>query len=80
MTTSNVVIATATGAEIRRARTAAGMSQQALADRLGVSQPQISAWESGRLLPRWPQLLDIGLVLDVSPQRWADVAKGGDAA
>jgi len=80
MTTSDLVIATATGAEIRRARTNAGLSQQALANRLGVSQPQISAWESGRQLPRWPQLLAIGLVLDVSPQRWADVASGGDAA
>jgi len=37
---------------LRRARVAAGLTQKALADLLGVEQPHIARWESGTQLPR----------------------------
>ena len=37
---------------MREARTTAGLTQQALADLLGVHQPTVAAWEAGRVLPR----------------------------
>ena len=36
------------GSRIREARTAAGLSQQALADAVGAHQPTVAAWESDR--------------------------------
>lgn len=36
---------------IREARRRTGLTQRALAERLGVPQPQVARWESGRSLP-----------------------------
>jgi DNA-binding transcriptional regulator YiaG len=38
-----------TGAEIKALREAAGLSQQDLAERLGVAVETVSRWENGRL-------------------------------
>ncbi len=38
-------------AAIRAIRSAAGLSQAALAERIGAPQSSVSAWESGRWLP-----------------------------
>lgn len=46
----------AAGALLRRARTGAGLSQAELADRAGVTQSVISAYESGHRQPALPTL------------------------
>jgi putative transcriptional regulator len=56
--------------ELKALRVQAGLSQQALADLLGVTQTAISYWESGRRLPdvsaahRWAEALGVGLRID----------------
>jgi putative transcriptional regulator len=37
---------------LREARQAAGLTQQQVADRLGVRRPNVARWESGTQLPR----------------------------
>ncbi len=67
------------GELLRRARTAAGMTQIELADRLGVQQSVISAYESGRRQPSLPTLAklieatDHRLHVEVRPD---DAARG----
>lgn len=52
---------------IRRYRDQAGLSQQELADSLGVSKGFISALESGRSVPSIDRLLQIADALQVHP-------------
>lgn len=60
------------GASLRAARQTAGLSQQALAERLGVTQPTVSGHESGAngigdaLIARW--LTACGLPGDWEPE------------
>lgn len=42
---------------MRSARVRAGLSQRAFADLVGVAQPTLSAYESGRRQPTFPTLL-----------------------
>lgn len=44
------------GALLRSARTRLGLSQTAFADLLGIAQPTLSAYESGRRQPTLPML------------------------
>ena len=44
------------GAEVRKAREAAGLTQRALAKRAGVPQPRIAEYERGRAVPGVDQL------------------------
>ncbi len=44
------------GARVRRLRRRAGLSQAALARRLGVRQQTVSEWERGRYAPRGASL------------------------
>lgn len=44
---------------IKECRLAAGLSQEEAAAALGVKQPNISAWESGRWLPKTPRLIKV---------------------
>lgn len=59
------------GAELRKARTAAGLSQAELAERAGTTQSTISAYESGRKEPgvsTLERLLGVvGVSLRISP-------------
>lgn len=67
---------------IREARASAGLSQQALAEAAGTSQPAVARYESGRAEPRVDTLARIlaacGLRLDVSaaPTRRTQVPSG----
>jgi len=47
------------GERVRAARTGAGMTQQQMADRMGVKQPSIAAIEAGRTNPTLGQLAAI---------------------
>ena len=61
------------GEAIRAARNAEGVSQAQLAERIGSTQPQVSAWERGTRSPKASDLKRIadalGLVLRVSLDR-----------
>ena len=54
------------GGRIRAARTAKGMSQQQLGDRLDVSFQAVSTWESGKYIPDAEHLPALADVLDLS--------------
>lgn len=63
---------------LREARTAAGLSQAALADQLGTTKPQISSWESGRFAPTDATLARLRAVLPAlqpPPQPQGDTGK-----
>ncbi len=47
------------GALLRSARVRSGLSQRAFADLIGVAQPTLSAYESGRRQPTLPMLLGL---------------------
>ena len=47
------------GAFLQLARTQSGLSQRAFADLIGVAQPTLSAYESGRRQPTLPTLLSL---------------------
>ncbi|MBQ6164802.1 MAG: transcriptional regulator [Clostridia bacterium] len=52
--------------DIARAREQAGMSQEELAEKLGVPQSSVSRWESGKVQPRAETLDKIRAILDVN--------------
>jgi len=47
------------GSLLRSARTRLGLSQTAFADLLGIAQPTLSAYESGRRQPTLPTLVEM---------------------
>ena len=47
------------GALLRSARIRSGLSQRAFANLIGVAQPTLSAYESGRRQPTLPMLLNL---------------------
>ncbi len=52
------------GRKIRSLRMASGLSQQALADKLGVHRITVVVWENGRWLPRRSSLHRLSSALD----------------
>lgn len=56
-------------ADLRRKR---GLTQQALADRLGVEQPTIQRWEKGKREPNLQQLHELADVLGIEPSALID--------
>lgn len=50
-----------TPAELRAAREALGLSQRALAERLGVPQATVSRWETGQHPIQHPRILRLAL-------------------
>lgn len=56
---------------VRSLRRRAGLSQQALADKLGVSKPTIWQWETGRSMPRAAKIADLARELCITPQELA---------
>lgn len=51
---------------IKKARIAAGLSQEELARKLGVSAKTISAYETGRAIPPSPTLIRIAEIVKIS--------------
>ena len=49
--------------ELRRA---SGMSQEELAEKLGVSRQAVSKWESGATQPELPKLIELSKIYQVS--------------
>lgn len=58
------------GAMIRRARQSKRMSQDELAQKLGVSRSAVNAWERDRAWPRNPVAVEetLGIILEVAPE------------
>jgi transcriptional regulator with XRE-family HTH domain len=54
------------GTQLRTAREQAGLSQQELADKAGISVDSVQNWEQGRTRPRLPALGKLAQALGVS--------------
>ena len=50
---------------VKELRTAAGMTQQALADQLGVTVPTVSKWELGQRTPELERVFRMTLIFGV---------------
>ena len=50
--------------EIKKIRESRGMLQYELANRMGVKQASVSAWESGRAMPSAENLLKLADILE----------------
>lgn len=71
--------ARALGAELRECRRDAGLTQQELADQIGVSHVSVSRYESGTRLPKPEDVAQILATLGVNGERYAelvDMARG----
>lgn len=49
---------------IKKARLQANITQQQLAEAIGVNQSSVALWETGQTLPRADKLLDIAKLLN----------------
>jgi transcriptional regulator with XRE-family HTH domain len=54
-------------ARLREIRAAAGLTQQELADAVGVKREQVARWEGGRGDPTWTRVLALAAALGVTP-------------
>lgn len=61
-----MTVAPAVNISIRQLRDTAGITQLELAERLGVSQPAVARWESGRRMPRLDTLQRIADALGLN--------------
>ena len=52
--------------KVRELRTAAGMTQKALADQLGVTVPTVSKWELGQRTPELERVFRMTLIFGVA--------------
>lgn len=66
------------GPFLRQRREKLDMSQGTLAKRMGVSQAQISAWETGLRLPPFPTLLQLADVLGFDILALRDLRSQGE--
>lgn len=62
---------------VKELRTAAGMTQKALADQLGVTVPTVSKWELGQRTPELERVFRMTLIFGVSIEeivQWTESA------
>lgn len=59
---------------IKRGREAAAMTQEQLAERLGVSRQAVGKWESGKAKPTAEKQKVLSEVLNIPPEAWAAAA------
>lgn len=62
--------------EIKKIRESRGMLQYELANRMGVKQASVSAWESGKAMPSAENLLKLADILECT----VDTILGRDSA
>lgn len=65
------------GQAVRRARLRQGLSQQQLADRVGLSRQWLVQLEQGKANPTWDLLLRLMSALDLRMKLETDVESGG---
>lgn len=63
------------GKKIKEARTAAGIPQKELAERLGVYQKDISRWENGERTPSLEVFAKICVILNVSADELLEIRR-----
>lgn len=68
------------GELIREGRRARNETQEALAERLGVTQVSVSGWESGRQIPALGALLDLCELLELDKATVLDLAGNASRA
>jgi transcriptional regulator with XRE-family HTH domain len=54
------------GKNLKRLRMLAGLSQQELAQKIGVTQPRIARWEKGEVMPYAQYLAKLAKALEVT--------------
>lgn len=69
------LVGRAVGAEIRRLRIAAGLSQDRLGERLGMSGPHVSYLEAGKRVVTFTLLWDLGDIFHLPPSHFLAVAE-----
>lgn len=67
------------GEKLYALRSAAGLSQKALAVAAGVGQPTIGHWETGERDPSWLNVMKLCGALAVTCEAFADCVPGGAA-
>jgi transcriptional regulator with XRE-family HTH domain len=65
----------ALGQAVRRLRKEAGLSQRALAERIGLSPSWVSRVEGGDYDPSWGDMRRVAVALDVPLERLAELAE-----
>ena len=65
------------GRRIQEARKAAGLSQESLGERLGVSRQAVSKWETGTADPSTSNLLALAKLFGVPAEELLHQATGG---
>jgi DNA-binding XRE family transcriptional regulator len=66
---------------LREARQAAGLTQVALAERIGVKQPHVARWETGRVEPGARTAIKIARAVNAKVEDvWGDDREVGTAA
>ena len=61
------------GAKIRQSREQKGMTQEELAEKLGVSRQAVSKWEGDLSQPAAAKLAALAALLDLPPETWAEL-------
>lgn len=61
------------GRFLRDRRLALKLTQEVIAERMGVRQSAISAWESGRAFPEFPTILKLSRVLGFDLHRLSEL-------
>lgn len=64
------------GKKIKQFRENAGMSQEALAEQMGVSRQAVSKWENDLSVPDMQNLLKLSQLFGVSMEIWTEEAEG----
>lgn len=64
------------GETLRRLREDAGMTQEDVANRLGISGQAVGAWENGRARPRLSKLNELARLLGVDASDLVDMWEG----
>ena len=67
------------GIELKKLRESNGLSQNKLAQQLGVSQATVGMWESGKRDPSFPVLRTICEFFDVSADQFLGLQTAGNA-
>lgn len=65
------------GQKIRNLRKAKNLSQQELAEKIGITKTQISRWEKGHVQPRQSNLRDLAELFGVSDEDFQDLTPPG---
>lgn len=68
------------GPRIRSARESAGFTQESLAELTGVSRTAVARWESGDIIPKLENLVNLALLLNVSTDYLLGITQAENAA